>query len=99
MALPKDQSTTITVSAATRARLAELARDQDRPMGEIVTDLVERFGEALPATDQSGPASSPAEGDDRLAEVERLAAQYFGDEESRRVLLHFIEHDTIDDID
>ncbi|MGN6484665.1 MAG: hypothetical protein ACTHMX_09690 [Thermomicrobiales bacterium] len=45
-ALRKSQTETITVPASTHARLQEIAREQARPMGEIVTDLVERYEDA-----------------------------------------------------
>ena len=45
-ALRKSQTETITVPASTHARLQEIAREEARPVGEIVTDLVERYEDA-----------------------------------------------------
>lgn len=36
-------STMVKVHPQTHAKLQEIARDEHRPMGEIVTDLVERY--------------------------------------------------------
>lgn len=45
-ALRKRETVTIVVPETTHARLQAIARDQERPVGEIVTDLLRRYEDA-----------------------------------------------------
>lgn len=46
MAVPKRSSTpTVKLKPTTHAKLQELARSEERPMGEIITELVDRYEE------------------------------------------------------
>jgi hypothetical protein len=42
-ALQKTQTTSIKVASTTHARLQEIARKQERPMGEVIANLVARY--------------------------------------------------------